>query len=257
MKPNLPLHTRYHRLDHLRAITLISMILYHAAWDLVYLFDVPIHWYKQTPAYVWQQSICWTFIFLSGFCWNMGRRPWKRGLLIFLGGLAVTLITAIFMPDSIVLFGILTFLGSAVCLTSLLHPLLRHITPLAGMIAAALCFILTRNVNQGFLGFESWNLCSLPKQWYENLFSTFFGFPQPGFFSTDYFSLIPWIFLFLAGYYFYGIMERNHWNRYIEGRPLPFLSFIGRHSLILYLVHQPVLFGLLSLITRQCTNDFL
>ena len=54
-------------LDSLRGLTLISMILYHACWDAVYLLGANWPWYGSRAAYIWQQSICWTFIMLSGF----------------------------------------------------------------------------------------------------------------------------------------------------------------------------------------------
>ena len=53
-------------LDALRGLTLVSMIAYHACWDLVYLVHADWDWYRGTGAYIWQQSICWTFILLSG-----------------------------------------------------------------------------------------------------------------------------------------------------------------------------------------------
>ena len=44
-------------LDALRGLTLVSMIAYHACWDLVYLFHADLDWYRGTGAYIWQQSI--------------------------------------------------------------------------------------------------------------------------------------------------------------------------------------------------------
>ena len=58
---------RYEMLDSIRGAVLISMILYHACWDLVYIFKKDFRWFEGSGAYVWQQSICWTFLFLSGF----------------------------------------------------------------------------------------------------------------------------------------------------------------------------------------------
>ena len=66
-------------LDALRGLTLVSMIAYHACWDLVYLFHADWDWYRGTGAYIWQQSICWTFILLSGFCFSLGRRRPPEG----------------------------------------------------------------------------------------------------------------------------------------------------------------------------------
>ena len=65
--------SRYRFLDMLRGLNLISMILYHALYNLNYLYGHPMEWYRSTPGYIWQQAICWTFIFLSGFCLELGR----------------------------------------------------------------------------------------------------------------------------------------------------------------------------------------
>ena len=73
---------RYHLLDGIRGIVLISMIVYHCSWNLVYIYGVKWPWYHGTGAYVWQQSICWTFLLLSGFCWEMGGQHIERGLLM-------------------------------------------------------------------------------------------------------------------------------------------------------------------------------
>lgn len=73
-------------------------------------------------------------------------------------------------------------------------------------------FTLLRNVNQGTLGFEDWTLGTVPEGLYCNLLTAYIGFPPPDFFSTDYFSLLPWLFLFLAGHFLRrllaGPMER-------------------------------------------------
>lgn len=49
---------RYALLDELRGLDLVSMMLYHACWDLVFLFGVQMNWYAATPGHLWQQSIC-------------------------------------------------------------------------------------------------------------------------------------------------------------------------------------------------------
>ena len=107
---------RLHGLDLLRGMTLLSMIAYHGTWNLVYLFGVDLPWYDQMPGYIWQQSICWTFILLSGFCFSLGSKPLKRGLIIFGGGMLVSAVTMIAMPENQILFGILTFTGSTMML---------------------------------------------------------------------------------------------------------------------------------------------
>ena len=107
---------RYELLDTLRGLTILSMVMYHGTWDLVYLFDMKWDWYDGTGAYVWQQSICWTFILLSGFCWSFSRNHLRRGGLVFGGGVMVSLVTNILMPENRILFGILTCIGSCMLL---------------------------------------------------------------------------------------------------------------------------------------------
>ena len=108
---------RYNLIDALRGLALISMIIYHASWDLVYMFGVKWQWYGSEGARIWQQSICWTFILLSGFSYNLGRKHIRRGATVFLGGAVVSLVTLIFMPSSKIIFGILTCIGSCMLLT--------------------------------------------------------------------------------------------------------------------------------------------
>lgn len=99
-------------LDVIRGITLISMILYHASWDAVYLVGADWPWYSGVRGFVWQQSICWTFILLSGFCIPFSHRLLRRGLTVFGAGALVTLVTVLVLPEDRVVFGVLTLLGS-------------------------------------------------------------------------------------------------------------------------------------------------
>ena len=99
-------------LDCIRGITLISMILYHACWDAVYIVGADWPWYLSRGSYIWQQSICWTFIFLSGFCIPFSGKLLKRGLMVFSAGALVMLVTNILLPEDRVVFGVLTLIGS-------------------------------------------------------------------------------------------------------------------------------------------------
>ena len=237
--------TRFAGLDTLRGITLVSMIVYHLCWDMVYLFGADWDWYRSAGAYIWQQSICWTFILLSGYCWNLGRRHGKRGLSAFCGGMLVTAVTFAVTPESLVFCGVLTLLGVAVLLTIPLAPLLRRIPARAGLAVSFSLFLLTRDVTDGRLGFEGAQLLALPENWYRSWFTALLGFPQPGFFSTDYFPIIPWIFLFWTGWYLYPLrrQEPSH-------LALPVVTAMGRHSLLVYLLHQPVIYVVLWLLTQ-------
>lgn len=208
--------SRYALLDELRGLDLVSMMLYHACWDMMFLFGIWMDWYIGWPGRLWQQSICWVFILLSGFC----------------------------VPLDRVVFGVLTFLGSAMLLTGVLEPLLKKIPPAAGLAVSAVLFALTYHLDERWLGFGGLRL-ALPDAWYANYFTAFFGFLPFDFYSTDYFALLPWLFLFWAGYFLHGVVGRARMEP-LRRSVCPALGWMGRHSLLLYLLHQPVIYGVLS-----------
>ncbi|WP_395151176.1 heparan-alpha-glucosaminide N-acetyltransferase domain-containing protein [uncultured Allofournierella sp.] len=242
-------HNRLHRLDALRGLALINMIAYHCMWDLVYLFGLDAPWYRSAGAHVWQQAICCTFIVLSGFCQPMGRRSFKRGAVVFGAGGLLSLVTLAVMPSNRVIFGVLTFLGSAMLLFTLLDQLLRRCPASVGLAMCLGMFLFTRQISSGVLGFGPLVLLQLPSTLYQNWFTTYLGLPMANFFSTDYFPLIPWVFLFGAGYYLNSICQQHSWMRYLRASTCPALEWIGRHSLVIYLLHQPVVYGVLSAVS--------
>ena len=233
---------RYQVLDTIRGCALLSMLLYHAAWDLVYLFGADWPWYHGFAAHVWQQSICWTFILLSGYCFSLGRRQVRRGLTVFLCGALITAVTWAFLPENLVLFGVLTLLGSSSILLCQFERLFRRVPPRAGLAGSFLLFLLFRDVNAGYLGFEG---ARIFRFWdgARDLGTAFVGFPPADFFSTDYFSLLPWFFLFLTGYFLFRLRPEEA----REIRRIPVVTAMGRHSLLIYMLHQPVIYGLLWL----------
>lgn len=240
---------RLHLLDALRGFLMINMIAYHGMWNLVNLFGVKAGWYAGTPKYLWQQFICWSFITLSGFCWSFSRNHLKRGLLVFGGGAIVSLVTCVLMPENRILFGVLTCIGSCMILMIPLEKWAKKVPASAGLGVSVLLFLLLRNCPNGSLGFEGLVIRDLPAALYRNNLTAYLGFPQPGFFSTDYFSLIPWFFLFAAGYFLHKYLEEKGLNEKLFARgEVPLLNWIGRHSLIVYLLHQPILYGLGMLI---------
>lgn len=130
---------RYTLLDELRGLDLVSMMLYHGCWDLVNLFGIQADWYYGLPGHLWQQSICWVFILLSGFCVQLGHHTLRRGAQVFGAGALVTAVTLLFMPEDRVVFGVLTLLGSAMLLTGLLEKPLRRIPPQQGLLSPQCC----------------------------------------------------------------------------------------------------------------------
>ena len=197
---------RLHLLDTLRGITVLSMVLYHTLWDVVYIYGKDLLWYRSIYGYVWQQSICWIFILLSGFCVGLSKNIFKRGIVVFLCGALVSVVTYIFMPSAKILFGVLTLIGSCMIICAATQKLLKKIPSVVGGIISVLLFLLFRNCNDGYIGFETFDIIKLPSFLYKNLFTAYLGFPPISFVSSDYFSLFPWLFLFLAGYFLYNIL---------------------------------------------------
>lgn len=233
---------RYSLLDIIRGITLLSMITYHAMWDMVYIVGKRVAWYQSDFGYLWQQSICWVFIILSGFCWSLGTRKWKHGLMVSMAGALITIVTVVVMPENQVIFGVLTLLGACMLLFIPMDGFLQKIHPWVGMLGSAFLFGVFRNINIGQLGFEGWKLMNLPSELYHNYFTAFLGMPAESFYSTDYFSLFPWIFLFMTGYFIYHEMERKELLSRLECKEIPGIAWMGKHSLEIYLLHQPIIY---------------
>lgn len=232
---------RYLRIDALRGLALVNMIAFHFLYDVFEVYGQGPGWYDTPAAVLWQQAICWSFILLAGFSWRWGRgRNVRRGLFLNVCGLLVTAVTYFAMPEATVRYGILTFMGCAVLLLIPLDRGLRHVPPLWGALGSFLVFLLCRPILDGYLGFASWKLVSLPDIVYQSEFLAIFGFPSSGFTSSDYFPLLPWFFLFITGYFLAPLLLA-HESVARRLRPsVPLFSALGQKSIWIYLIHQPL-----------------
>lgn len=230
---------RIWELDAVRGILLGLMVYVHVMFDLVELFGVV------SPAGLGFYDFCrrWTgilFITLSGVCATLGAHPVKRGLFVLAGGLCVTAVTAgmyllgMAGRDILIYFGVLHCLG----LCMLCWALLRHIpAPVrlvlgVGMIALGIYFLKAVRV-------DTWALIPL-------------GLLPPRFISSDYFPLLPNLGYFLIGSFLGNTVYRKKagllpesWGQNFVSR---FFAFCGRHSLTIYLLHQPLIYGVIAAI---------
>ncbi len=239
---------RVYLIDELRGLMVINMVIYHGIYNLVYMFGIDMPWYRGPVGFYWQQIVCGTFIVLAGMSCRFSSNNLKRGLLVFCCGLALSLITWIFMPQQLIAFGILHFMGSAMMIYSVCAPLLDRLTPAAGVGIFSVLFLLTRGIYYGRMGIPLLLEFSLPPELYSTPFLFMFGLPGPNFVSSDYFPLIPWLFLFLAGS-FVGIWaKRRELPDHFYISHCPPLGAVGRKALIIYMLHQPILYGVMSLL---------
>lgn len=105
-------------------------------------------------------------------------------------------------------------------------------------------FLLTLGIQYGFVGIPNLLEINLPNKMYDLDFLFPFGFTSNDFFSADYFPLFPWFFCFLLGSCFGKWLKSNKAPEFFYKSHLKFLSFVGRNTLIIYVLHQPILFGL-------------
>lgn len=235
-------------IDELRGLSILLMIVYHACYDLVFLFDVDIPIFTSPLIGGLVYLFAGLFIAISGTASHYSRSNLRRGVICFGLGLLLTVVMFVFMPSERILFGILHMLGICMMLFPVFRPLLYSVSPAVGMAICFFCFLLTFEVQNGFFGLPGVFLLPLPRVLYDIKLLMPLGFPWPGFFSSDYFPLFPWLFCFLLGGFF-GVLVKEHRLPEFCYRPhLRPLAFIGRHTLWTYLLHQPVVYGILWVI---------
>ncbi|NLZ30696.1 MAG: DUF1624 domain-containing protein [Methanomicrobiales archaeon] len=228
---------RYWEIDLARGIAVVTMIIFHSAFDLNFLGVLPLNVYGgflRILAYL-TASI---FIFIVGVSFTIsharavqrltGRdlalKHIRRGLMIFSLGLVITAITAVFLPSVCIVFGILHFIGISI----LLAPFFVRFGTANLILGTA--FIIAGYITGTVSG--PWPLLWL-------------GIHPASFASLDYVPLLPWFGLVLigmtCGFLFYPGGRRSFSIRTAEPVYVrPFLM-LGRHSLAIYFLHQPLI----------------
>lgn len=234
-------------IDSIRGFAVVNMVVIHALYDLFCVYSLNPGFFEHPLVILWERIFGFTFIILSGMCINFSHRGFRRGLIVLLGGLIITLLTLFFLPGELVWFGILHFLGCAILITFALKKPLGRLDPLWGAGVSLLLFAVLYGLPDGYLGFFGVKLAALPASLYNSAYLAFLGLPSAGFHSADYYPLLPWLFLYFFGFFLWRVIEGRGWDRSFN-RGIPVLDFIGRHSLVIYLLHQPLLFGLFWLI---------
>ncbi len=228
---------RYIFLDELRGFSLISMILFHLCWNIDNLLHIELAWYHTTAAQLWQLSICVVFLLLSGLCIHFTRHLLRHTLILAGSALLVTIATWFTGSHTLVVFGILHCMTLCFIFYLISRPLLWRVPPLFGLLLCLFLYFFTYAIPEHHLGFGTLKIF-LPDEWYTSYWLSPVGLLSPDFYSSDYFPIFPNLFLFLAGY-FLGRFPLPNWTQRTNCRPL---SWLGQHSLIIYLLHQPVLY---------------
>lgn len=229
---------RIWELDVTRGICLLLMFYCHIVYDLLYLFGIIT---TVNDGGLFQFTTDYTgilFIALSGICATLGKQPVKRGLTVFGGGMLVTLATYLMYKVGFANKGLLIYFGILHCigLCMLLWPLFRKL-PWWVLVPVGLAVICMKELVQGF---HADTYLLLP-----------FGVHPLYFATSDYFPLIPCFGYFLIGGGLGQLLYKKKESLFPEPDFFPFnvLGFMGRHSLLIYLVHQPLLAGCIYVIS--------
>jgi uncharacterized membrane protein len=220
---------RVWQIDFFRGTAIYLMASFHFVFDLNYYWNYPVDYLNGFWYYVGKLSAL-LFTFIAGVSANLSARHVRRGLVVLSWGLVISVATYLLDSETYIRFGILHMQGSCM----LLFPLVKSLRPawLAAMGTAVFAAgkWTAQLTGPGFL---------LP-----------LGIMPIGFQSLDYYPLLPWGALFLYGAALGKLTiasrttprtaQPQTWPSWAR----PFTA-AGRHSLEIYLLHQPLLIGLL------------
>ena len=231
MTKNIYHNSRLHLLDTLRGFSIIYVVFYHAIFNLS-LTNAWAYNLLYSPAMEISQFIfVGILIFISGICTKLTRSNLKRGLKTLAAAMLVTAVSAIIAPNMTIIFGILHFFAAAMLIYAFFGKLVDKIPAAIGIPLFSLLWLFTYNIYD--------YAPKMPK----SIILFILGF-KTGHMSGDYYPLIPHLFLFLLGAIIGRFIKRENAPRLLTINPLPPISFIGRHTLLIYLIHQPVLYGI-------------
>ena len=232
--------------DVVRGFSVVSMVAFHFCYDLKFITGIPLEWFAPPLQDIWRASISWTFLFVAGCMCALSRDNLKRGLVYSAFALAVFVVTTAAGVDTPISFGIIFCMAAS----TLLEWVLERIgcSPNGYVAAAALfaAFLLTLGVPRGHVGIGPLNVM-LPQELYATDWFSWLGLPGPHFFSGDYYPLIPYTLMYLTGVAIGRTWHESGYPAWAYEVSFAPLSFVGRHALLIYALHQPILLVLASL----------
>lgn len=224
---------RFWEIDALRGFAVVSMIAFHSLFDLNYFANINL--LKEGMWFWLPRIIGGMFIFVAGVSLNLSKsNPLKRGAFIFGLGMAITATTLLLFPQSTIWFGILHFIGLSIILA---QPFLKKNALIAAVLAIAFGIALqTMTFNFPWL--------------------LWLGLKPPSFQTFDYYPILPWFGVLLLGLeagkklYDPATHKRKFKIPELNSFGIKQLCLLGRHSLLIYLLHQPVLISILTFVVR-------
>ncbi|MBI3943339.1 MAG: DUF1624 domain-containing protein [Chloroflexi bacterium] len=238
---------RLWEVDSLRGIAIVMMVIFHTIFDLFSFGGFNINVYSGFW-YYFARACATLFIFVMGISLTISAarakervnpgtslfpKFMKRGLFIFGCGLLITLVTYILFPGNTIIFGILHLIGFSIILA---YPFLS--LGIWNLIIGLFCIAM------GFV---------LQDQAFDFPWLLWLGLKPVQFYTLDYFPLFPWFGVALIGVFVGQSVYPGGVRRFklpdLSGFPFTgALTFLGRHSLLIYLVHQPIIIAALTVL---------
>lgn len=251
--------SRFWEVDLTRGLAVVMMVLFHLVYDLSYFGVYGLDIYSGFWFY-FARTTASIFILLAGVSLSLSAsrarlqgqdqklylKFVRRGMEIFSLGLGITAVTYLLIGNGFIIFGILHLIGLSIILA---YPFL-NLKALNMMIGAAI--IVVGLYLQGLEFDFPWLL--------------WLGLAPRGFYTLDYFPLFPWFGVILIGIFLGNVLYEGYTRRYTGRMYLPDLSgsalakpfvFLGQNSLVVYLVHQPVLIAILYLLGKVSISTLL
>lgn len=215
-------------LDGWRGLVCMLMVFYHFVFDLTMFGWVPYAVTERWPLVLLQRFIALSFIFLSGVSSHFTHSNLRRGLITL--GAGAVVVAASYVVDAPIRYGILQFLGCAMIFYHFLGKYVERVPEkLAPWLWAALYL-------------AAWVLSEravVEAKWLYWLGLRYYGFE-----SFDWVPFFPNIFLFFLGGWFGKRLMAGLADSRLRTMGAPeWLAWTGRRTLLIYMLHQPVLYG--------------
>jgi uncharacterized membrane protein len=230
--PSIPVSSRIWELDFLRGTAIFLMVLYHLGFDLTELcgiraiFGIRLNFMSSRGMQTAVLVFAGLFIVLCGISSTLTRSNARRGLELLGIAVLVTAASYFFNRDEVIYFGILHCLGLCILIYGWMldkaGPGLLAAASVGVFVLRAVIKLLLRNTPIRF----DW---LLP-----------FGITSDSFSTFDFFPLLPWLGVFLAGAALGKWIYSGRKSLIKKAMPPNVINFAGRHTLIIYIVHQPV-----------------
>ncbi|MGN6550738.1 MAG: heparan-alpha-glucosaminide N-acetyltransferase [Pararhizobium sp.] len=231
-------------IDVARGLAIVAMAIYHFSWDLQYFGYVTPPTIDIGGWKMFARADASSFIFLVGVSLVLAHgkgirwRPfWIRMAQILAGAAAITLVTYFVTPNGFIFYGIL----HSIAVLSLIGLLFLRVPVILTLVAAAAVFLAPRYLTSPIFDY--------PLFWFTGLSE---NLPR----SNDYVPLFPWAAPLLVGVAMarlgrsLGAFEWLRAHPPVDSAITRLLTLGGRHSLAVYLLHQPLLFGLVFLASQ-------